>query len=123
MVSHRIESFIQSQWFCVGGRIKLLGSVAGIISYIGPVGPHWHRVPLAPLALQSAFGLRGLFGTLALFVGLRPPGPFGPVGPVERLRLPFPPCISGIRRLKPPQTPPYLLYLPFTRPVIDTWEG
>ena len=31
MVSHRIESFILSQWFCGGGRIKLLGSVAGVI--------------------------------------------------------------------------------------------
>ena len=30
MSSKRIESFILSQWFCAGGKIELLGYVAGI---------------------------------------------------------------------------------------------
>ena len=31
MSSNRIESFILLQWVCAGRRVKLLGSVAGVI--------------------------------------------------------------------------------------------
>ena len=53
---------------------------------LGPIGPIC-RVPSQPAASEDP-------STVALFFGLRPPGPVGPPSHI-------------LRRLKPPQTPPY----------------